>query len=335
MIEILESAQLNSVQDMGRSGLRSIGVGTSGAMDRLALALGNMMVGNPPGHAGLEVTLAPLRLRFKRNTLFSLAGADFNARLDARVIPPWSACTARAGQRLVLAGGGAAGARAYFCVQGGLDVPCVLGSRSTDMKGGFGGPAGRSLKKRDRLYTAPGEYSELITEPGFAFCIEPPPYGVSRGCETIGRGSTVTVRFLEAAQYEWLDEPGRRAFLDTAWRITPDSNRMGFRLAGPEIDTNALRRELPSHGIVPGVIQLPPSKQPIVQLSDGNTCGGYAKLGVVITPDLRLVAQSPLGASLKFNLVHRDEALDAVRRETQLIDDYARSIAASLSRVTA
>lgn len=156
MITVLEAGRLCSVQDQGRTGLRHLGIGGSGSMDALALAVANLLVGNEPGAAGIELTLGPVRLRFETAVRFSLTGADWAATLDDEPVHAWWRYAARAGQCLVLRRP-RAGMRGYLAVEGGIDVPMELGSRSVDFAGGFGGGFGRALENGDRLPTLKGQ----------------------------------------------------------------------------------------------------------------------------------------------------------------------------------
>lgn len=300
MIEILSPGIMASVQDMGRPGWRNLGVGSCGAMDGTALHIGNLLVGNDPNLAGIEFTLGGFSIRFQKDTVFALTGADMHARLDDEPILSWWVRRARAGQTLV-AGMTEHGMRAMLTVAGGIDVPIVMGSRSTDLKGGFGGLSGRLLQASDRLKVVTTE-APAIAASGFGLDAPRlqllPPRGEAE------------IRFLPAA--EWMRSPSsiRDGFLSTAWKLLPDSNRMGYRLSGPE-----LRRDTPlelfSHGIIPGTIQLPPGGHPVIQLNDANTCGGYPKLGVVIGADLPLLAQVRLGSFIRFRQVDRAASIAA------------------------
>lgn len=335
MMRVLACGQLNTVQDLGRLGQRAIGVGTAGAMDQMAFVLGNRLVGNPPGFAGIELTLPPFRVRFARDTLVALTGADFQAELDGVRIPAWSGIKAQTGQRLEITRPPCHGARGYLCVQGGINVPTSMGSRSTDLKGAFGGFQGRGLQKGDRIYTQPGEYAELWATNPYP-TLSSPPYGLSTGLADFTRDACLSVRVLPAAEYAWMDQASQETFWDAEWTITPASNRMGYRLAGPSLAFRAgSSRELMSHGILNGVIQLPPSRQPIIQLHDSNTVGGYPKIGGVISADLRVLAQAPLGARIRFVQVDYEKAVQALRQEKRLMVDQCAHIASLLPRQSA
>ncbi|MFD1329996.1 5-oxoprolinase subunit C family protein [Mycoplana ramosa] len=319
MIEILSTGAVNSVQDLGRSGFLDVGVGWSGAMDTAAMAAANLLIGNPPNAAGIEVSLFPFRLRFLRDTVFALTGADCPVTLGDRSLPSWWAETARAGETLTL-GLPRAGARAYLAMGGGLNVPEVLGSRATDLKSGFGGWQGRGLNRGDRLPLVVGG---ALPEGGIG--IDPTTLR-DGGAPT---ESPVVLRVLPSAEYLAFTDTALETFFSTAWIVTNEANRMGYRLSGPDL---ALTRklELFSHGIMPGTVQVPPSGQPIIQLAEANTCGGYPKIANVIEADLWRLAQAPVGATLRFALVDRAEAVAALVRQRRALDDIATL--ASLAR---
>lgn len=301
MIEVLSTPSLVTVQDLGRSGFYRYGVCRSGAMDRLALAIGNLLLGNDRNAAGLEIPVLPLRLRFDVATNFSLAGADCCAVLGNRTLPPYWAASAKAGDVLTL-NAPRSGCRAYLCVAGGIDVPEVLGSRSTQLREVFGGVDGRALAKGDRI-AAVGNDVQL---PKDGLGALPPAVALAAA----GGGGVTAVRVIPAAEYGDYDDASRAAFWWAGWRVTMHSNRAGYRLEGPDL---ALTRpvELRSHGVVPGVIQVPAGGQPIIQLADAATMGGYPKIGVVIEADLWRIAQARPGDALRFVECDQARAADA------------------------
>ncbi len=303
MITVLQSGLLNSIQDLGRTRTLRWGVSRSGAMDPLALKLGNMLVGNSLEEAGVEVAIFPFRVRFDGECPFAVTGAATRALLDHTPLPPDWATIARPGQVLTLAPP-TRGVFGYICVAGGVDAPIVLGARATDLKSGFGGREGKAL--------APGHVLELRALPGRGFV---PAAGIGLAPTAMSRDSRSEppeLRFIPAAEWDDFEGDGVETFLSSLWKVTRDVNRMGYRLSGPELRPRRTR-ELLSHGIVPGVIQVPPRGQPIVQMVEANTCGGYAKLGVIIDADLRLLAQMRSGEELKFRPVGWQEAASATR----------------------
>lgn len=317
MIEVLRTGALNTIQDLGRHGCLGWGVGTAGAMDDLALVVGNLLLGNDPGCAALEVQVFPLRLRFLQDGDFALTGADAGAQLDGLPLLPWASHRARAGQvlRLGLPDVGALHrSRAYLCLPGGVDVPRVLNSRSTQLRGAFGGLEGRALRTGDVLHAA-APRSE-----GASLALQPPELALPLRCE-----GSPAVRVLPAAEYERYTPASHQALWQGEWKITPQSDRYGFRLTGQALQPKA-PLEMRSHGIVPGVIQVPPDGQPIVQMRDAQPTGGYPKIGAVIAADLWRLGQMPIGSHIRFIETGWDEALDAQVQVQDWLADVTRQL---------
>lgn len=323
MIEILSATPLSSVQDLGRDGYLRYGVGTSGAMDCVALATGNILLGNPDNSAAIEIPFFPFEVRFLEDIAFAVTGADAAAELDGRPIPPWWALQARKGWVLRL-NPPARGARCYLALTGGINVPVVLGSRSTQLRGQFGGYQGRILKQGDVLGAIKSaERSDVIYRfPAAGFGVEPPEFVLPQGnLESIAQGTRTFVRVLLAAEYDCYEEASLESFWSKDWKITPQSDRYGYRLEGEALmPKRALEQR--SHGIVPGVIQVPPSGQPIIQLRDAQPSGGYPKIGTVIEADLWRLAQAELCTQLRFVKTTYDEAVSAL----DAVHDYLNKV---------
>jgi biotin-dependent carboxylase-like uncharacterized protein len=326
MIEILEPGALNTVQDIGRTGSRRYGVGTAGAMDCVALEAGNRMLGNAPSAAGIEVQVLPCRIRFLQDMAFALTGGDTGADLDGAAVPPWWAQQAHAGQVLTLGGAGSGfrcGARAYVLVAGGLDVPMVLGSRSTQLRGQFGGYEGRALARGDLL---PCGKAESIALQGLGFGVVPAAIALPESLfvETPSQGVTA-MRVLPAAEYDQFDADALQAFWDTDWKISAQSDRYGYRLAGVAL-TRRGASEIRSHGIVPGVIQVPHSGQPIIQMRDAQPSGGYPKIGTVIEADLWRLGQACAGSRICFVPCSYEQAAAAVQPIEHYLGQLSRLV---------
>jgi biotin-dependent carboxylase-like uncharacterized protein len=197
--------------------------------------------------------------------------------------------------------------RSYLAVSGGIAVPQALGSRSTDLKAGFGGLDGRALRDGDRL---PLNLQPDL--PSRRIGLRPPDWDAS-------------VRVLPGPEWDEFSAAARAAFFDADWQLTPQSNRMGYRFAGPPLKRER-GGELPSHGVLPGVIQVPPSGQPIVLLADAQTTGGYPKIGVVIRADLWKLAQLRLAATLRFVPCTLAEAHAALRLQQATIDQLRTAL---------
>lgn len=302
MLEVLTTGAPNTVQDGGRPGFLDAGVSHGGAMDRPALEIANALVGNGPEAAGMEIALFPFRARFLHEMRFAVTGAACPAWLDEVPLPPCWTALARAGQVLRLEPP-SAGARAYLAVAGGVDVPKVLGSRATDLKGGFGGFLGRGLKRGDRLPVGEAARTFRLVE----FGVAPPWAGTAEE-----RGTPVTLRVLPAAEHENFAAESRETFFEAEWTVSREADRQGMRLDGPALQLDA-PLQLFSHGIVPGTVQVPADRRPIVQLADANTAGGYPKIATVIEADFWKLGQAGPGTKLRFRPVERREAVEAWR----------------------
>ncbi|PLZ00697.1 allophanate hydrolase [Burkholderia sp. WAC0059] len=327
MIEIVRAGLLTTVQDAGRPGYRHLGVALGGALDALALEAGNRLVGNAPGAAALEVTLGPLALRFSKPTRIAIAGTDFGAMLGAPgyAEPVWSwwSLPVRAGDELTLQPA-RYGMRGYVCVAGGIDVPAVLGSRSTDLSAGFGGLDGRALKDGDHLPTGvPARARACLAPDAPAFGVKAPAWCAfaqidephhRRGRHPGGMPWAMPVRVLPGPEYASFTPEAQRALWSDEWLVTPNSNRMGYRLSGTALE-RARPVELLSHAVLPGTIQVPPEGQPIVLMRDAQTTGGYPKIGVVVEADLWKLAQARLNGGLRFVRTTPAEARHAREEE--------------------
>jgi len=311
MIEVVRAGPLTTVQDAGRPGYRHLGIATCGALDALALEVGNRLVGNRPDAAGIEVTLGPVVLRFARATRLAITGTDYAATLDGRRVSSWWSLPVEAGEELVL-NHAKRGMRAYVCVAGGIDVLPMLGSRSTDLAARFGGLAGRALKDGDRLATgasaAPGRERASLAP-------DAPPFGVKahvlcdfarvdephyrRGRHPDALAWALPVRALRGPEYDSFAPEAQHAFWSDEWLVTPNSNRMGYRLSGTTLVRES-GADLLSHAVLPGTIQVPPNGQPIVLMNDAQTTGGYPKIGAVIRADLWKLAQVRLNGGVRF-----------------------------------
>lgn len=309
MIEILSVTGPASVQDLGRFDQYRFGVGTSGAMDDVGLRAGNIMLGNDENAAAVEIPMTPFRLRFDRNRAFALTGAAVEAEIAGRAIPPWWRSYARAGDILNIKAM-SHGARSYLAVSGGIDVPMVMGSRSTQFRGEFGGLDGRPLQAGDILPCAAS--AAAIGELGIE------PAGITLARPNAAADETI-VRVIVAGEYEAFDATAQDLFWSSSWTITPQSNRYGYRLQGPAVKPKA-PVEKRSHGIVPGVIQIPPNGQPIIQMRDAQTSGGYPKIATVIGADLWRVGQARLGGKLRFEQTAYTDALAAEGEMSAYLD---------------
>lgn len=324
MIDILSTGAPNLIQDAGRRGHLGFGVSRSGAMDALALAVGNSLVGNDSAEAAIEISLFPFKVRFQKDLDFAVTGADCVVRLDDTVLAPWWTRTGRAGQTLVIERP-TRGSRAYLCLAGGVDVEPVMGSRSTDLKGAFGGFDGRGLKRGDALKVR-GDVARPVRESGLGAV----PRALPPFWDELSAG-VVSVRVVPAAEYHKFTDAAKEAFETTEYEITPEANRVGYRLSGAALPLSR-PLELLSHGIVPGTVQVPPSGQPIIQLAEANTCGGYPKIATVIESDLWKLGQAPIGCRIRFVVTDVDGAVRSLRDSASEITKLRQTLALTSQR---
>jgi len=316
-VKVLRPGLLTTVQDRGRFGLQHLGIVPCGAMDVTAHALANALVGNEHGAATLEITVLGPELEFERAALIAVCGAEFDARADGRALPPNRPVLLEAGTRLA-ARRALRGARAYLAVAGGLVLEEVLGSRSTYVPARFGGLEGRALRAGDTVPLA--EDAAKLAAERYA--------KLARGATT--RDGLRTVRWsapsltlpdrepiivhaMEGRHFASFQASSQRVFFDAVWRVSPDSNRMGYRLAGPTL-TLAEAGEILSEPTCLGTVQVPADGVPIALMADHQTTGGYPKVAEVALADVPRLAQLAPGGTLRFARATLDDAL-ALRRD--------------------
>lgn len=301
-VNVIRSGPFTTVQDAGRRGYRAGGVPLSGAMDPLALRVANLLVGNSEGAAGLEFAVAGPEIEFSHDTLIAVGGAECEG------LPNWKPVIVHAGDRIQV-GRCLRGARGYLSIAGGIAVTPVLGSRSTYLRGAFGGLDGRTLRNGDvMLIGEDGAVSGRLArfETGPTWRIDArilPAYSPSP-----------TVRVLRGAQ---ANEFGT-VFYETEFRVSSQSDRMGLRLEGERL-LRATGEELLSAAVAPGTVQVPPDGQPVVLMADAQTIGGYPQVAHVISVDLPVMAQVQPGDHVRFTAVSLHDAHRlAVMRERAL-----------------
>jgi biotin-dependent carboxylase-like uncharacterized protein len=311
-IRVESPGLFTTVQDAGRFGEYDIGMPPSGAMDLFSYEVGNYLVGNDPGAAGLEITYLGPRLAFTAPAVIAITGADMPPRINGEEAAVWKTLPVEEGDVLsfdYLKDG----ARSYLAVAGGIDVPEFLGSRSTYTLIGLGGHEGRALQEGDELRIgASADGASLV---GSAVAREHiPVYSASDEIRVI----------VGMCSYR-LTGASLQGFLETEWTVTPDANRTGYRMQGGELEF--VEREQPAGagsdpanvvdlGYPVGSIQVPGGVEPIVLMNDAVTGGGYATIGTVISVDRDRLAQTKTNDPVRFRSVALDEALEA-RRERQ------------------
>jgi KipI family sensor histidine kinase inhibitor len=294
---------MTTIQDLGRPGHRGVGVPVSGAADRLALRLANLIVGNPEGAAGLECTLIGPELTFECDAVVALGGAEFSG------LPGWRPIRVAAGETLAI-GQARRGCRGYLAIAGGIQTNPELGSRSTYLPARLGGLSGSPLAEGDRVPILPAAAS-VRGSWSLSNAIAPLPPSPPDVCMLrVVRGGNLAA--------------GGSAFWNTPWRTSSRSDRMGVRLEGPSLPGG--RADLVSAAVLPGTIQLPPDGQPIILLADAQTIGGYAVGGHVIAADLRLAGQLRPGSLVMFRPVTIAEAHEAFREQEAEISSLREAV---------
>ncbi len=289
-----------TIQDSGRFGFQRYGVGPAGAMDRIALVVANMLVGNAAGEAAIEFTVlggafvvegGPVRV--------ALAGAYADLKIDGEAVPPLTSATALDGQSVTV-GAAKAGTFMVLAVSGGIAVKTDLGSRSFHLRGGLGGV--------DRAPVRPGQ----VLPVGSA------PHGPDLTATVPPKVSSGAFRVVLGPQDDYFSDAGIATFLGEAYRVSAEADRMGYRLSGPVIE-HAKGFNIVSDGIVTGSIQVPGSGEPIVLLADRQTTGGYPKIATIISADLpRFVQQRP-GSEMRFAAVTLAEGIAAAREQAAML----------------
>ncbi len=306
-IKIIKPGLLTTVQDRGRFGYQQYGVPVSGVMDPYAYRIANLLVGNSPEESVLEVTLIGLELEFNQETVMAITGGNLSPQLNKQPLSMWKSLRVKAGDRLVFKAV-KTGCRSYVAIAGAIDVPLVMGSKSTYTRGFIGGYKGRALKKEDELNL--GKPSADLRE------LE----GRRAEDGAMEYSSAITLRVLPGPQDDAFSDQGTETFYGSAYRVTNESDRMGFRLEGPSIE-HLEKPDIISDGIAMGAIQVPKHGRPIVMMADRQTTGGYTKIANVITADLPAMAQAKPGDEIRFCKVTMDEAQKAYREMETLLDD--------------
>lgn len=310
-IRVIQPGLMSTVQDLGRSGHSALGVPESGVIDRLSFRAGNRTLGNPDNALGIEMTLHGGEFAFDSDAAIVIVGAAMPARIkvangSTRDIPPITPAIIHAGEVLSI-GHATTGCRAYLCVRGGIDVPLLMGSRSTCLPGGFGGHEGRALRVGDVL---PIEVIDGRVKQN-AFSAESISW-------LNGRITCRAIRVTRSEQTELPPEVFDR-FIAPTFRVSSQSDRGGLRLTGSRVDVNHHGRMI-SEGTPLGAVQLPEGGEPIILLQDRPTTGGYPVIACVIGADITAVGQARPGDELRFEEVSIDAARRAWREQEEDFD---------------
>jgi antagonist of KipI len=300
MIKTVEPGLLTTVQDEGRWGYQAFGMPVAGAMDRYAYRVANLLTGNRKGAAVLEMTVRGGTFEFANDYLVAMCGADMQPKLDGTKVSNWSAFNVQAGEVLTF-DSAVTGCRTYLAIRGGIEVPRVLGSRSTYTRARVGGMEGRPLKAGDVLCVSRDIGSRAMP------VVLPPQFIHHDGEER-------KLRVMLGPQDDRFTPDGIRTFLESRYTVSIEADRMGYRFEGPKIE-HAGSADIISDGLPEGAVQVPAHGMPIVMMADRQTTGGYPKIATLIGPDLPLLAQGRPGDGVRFRSCSEREALEALRSE--------------------
>ncbi|MDQ5850270.1 MAG: biotin-dependent carboxyltransferase family protein [Pseudomonadota bacterium] len=319
-IQVLRPGLLMTVQDLGRHGHQHVGLCPGGAMDPTALALGNALVGNSIGESALELTVLGPELVFAKETLVALCGADFDTSLPAN-----RPVLVAAGSRVAI-GRAMRGARAYLAVAGGFDIEPVLGSRSTYLPGRFGGLFGRTLRRGDLLplrdnveELSRARFDSLKHKHERSVRWSAPPL-------TVPDREPLLLHATEAQHYASFDAASQRTFFDAVWKVAPESNRMGFRLAGAAL-ARAQSDEILSGPTCLGTVQVTAGGVPIALMADHQTTGGYPRIADIVSADVPRLAQLAPGGTLHFARCNLELAAELRKEAKTRLESALRGIA--------
>jgi antagonist of KipI len=311
---------LTTVQDLGREGFGPLGVSASGVADAISLRIGNRLVGNVEGTAGLEMTLLGGTFVFPDGATFALAGSDFGATLDGETVELWATFEAKRGQTLRL-GPTRSGARCYLCVEGGIEVKHFLGSASTHLLSGIGGYEGRALRKGDVLKIGTvsvdgekrtGKNGRSTGDPGAIGKRRLAPRALER------LRTRKVLRAMPGPQSEWFPESVHKQFYGSTYRVTEESNRMGIRLEGKAVPAPA-GGEMISEGVSLGAVQVPEGGNPIILFVEQQTTGGYPKIANVISADFHSLGQLRPRDEIRFERVDWETARSLLIEQEKLM----------------
>ncbi|MFC6332728.1 biotin-dependent carboxyltransferase family protein [Paenibacillus septentrionalis] len=304
-IEMIKAGMQATIQDRGRFGYQKYGVNVNGAMDEGSARVANLLVGNAEDMPVLELTLAGAVLKFTEEHLIAICGGNMSPYMNNAGVAMWQPIVVKKGSILSFAHY-VSGCRVYIAIAGGIKIPQVLGSYSTNVRGQLGGYSGRQLRNGDVLEINEVEeksrsfklWQKLKSSEGANF---------SAQLFAMAPEDYVTIRYIPGPEYHLLTPESKRAWMNGTWRIDAQSDRMGYRLQGEALELKE-NREMISEGTVHGLIQLPANGQPIVLLSDRQTTGGYPRIAVVAAVDIPMFGQLKPGDAIRFVSVTMEEA---------------------------
>lgn len=329
-MRIIKPGLQTTIQDAGRYGYQRYGVIVSGVMDQLAHRIGNLLVGNEEDMASLEMTMKGPEIEFEEEALIAITGGDLSPTIDGNPIKRWRPVFVNAGAVLKF-GACASGCRAYLSVGGGIDVPEVMGSRSTYLRAEFGGLNGRALKSDDQLDIGIlQERGQKIFE---LFADANEPYvesDWSSASEWSPEESDQNViRFIPGREWTSFTNNSQTLFTDTEFELTPQSDRMGFRFKGEKLELSN-QADMISEAVAFGTVQVPSEGNPIVLLADRQTTGGYPKIAQIASVDFTKVAQLKPGEKVRFKKITHREAEILLYEQEQHLQQLEQGISLKL-----
>lgn len=325
-MSVIKPGLLTSIQDLGRKGYQQHGVIVSGAMDPYSLRIANMLVGNKEGEGALEITLMGPTLKVEKDCLIAITGGDLTPTVNGQVVPMWRPIFLK--KDAILAFGGCrSGCRTYLSVAGGFNIPSVMNSKSTYLKGGLGGYKGRALQAGDEIEIN----AESPSQEKRAFNDFSTVKWFVNGKDFMPESKPV-IRFIQGSQYEFFANSSKDDFEKESFKVSNQSDRMGYRVSGPSMDFKE-KRDLLSEAVTNGSIQVPPDGNPIILLADSQTTGGYPKIAQVITADIPFIAQVKPGESIQFSRVTLREAEQLYLQKEQMLKDLKTSISLALKEL--
>jgi len=328
-IRILRSGLLSTIQDLGRYGFQKYGVIVSGAMDSFALRIANLLVGNHENSPAIEMTLIGSTILFKEDSLIAICGAHLSPTINGQAIPQWRPVYVKKNAILKF-GQYMKGCRAYLAVAGSFDLPKIMGSQSTYLRANMGGFAGRSLKENDVLnFTVPSQQAINLMQQ-LSIQIGKRQFTATKwfigGSILPTYQNNPIIRIITGSQFAYLTEESKQKLFTKNFKITTQSDRMGYRLEGAKLKTSE-HLEMISEAVSTGTIQVPPDGNPIILLSDRQTTGGYPKIAQVAAIDLPVVAQAKPGEKIHFQEISLEKAQELYLRREKEIEQLKQAIA--------
>ena len=312
IMKILKPGMYTTIQDVGRYNYQKSGMSVAGAMDQFSLRVANILVGNQDSEACLEATFLGPEIEFQGDALIAITGANLVPMINSVAVDMW--CGVKVSKGDVLSFGTAKdGCRSYIAIESGIDVPEVMGSKSTYVKGKVGGFEGRILKSDDEIKIGSADNNN------FTSILKLPTEFIPTYIKDN------TVRVVMGPQDDYFTKEGINTFLNCSYEVTNQADRMGYRLAGTKI-SHIEGADIISDGITMGSVQVPGHGAPIIMMADRQTTGGYTKIATVITPDINIVGQLKPGDNIRFKSIDIKEAHEIYKEYMKNFDLIRESV---------